>query len=61
MRVLLDTHILYWWYYDTERLSRSAVDLIRGAEAVFVNAALTGRDGELENAPWLVDAELEAA
>ncbi|KAH6664446.1 Metallo-dependent phosphatase-like protein [Halenospora varia] len=32
-----------------------------GAETVFVNAALMGRNGELENAPWLVDVELEPA
>ncbi|KUJ16395.1 uncharacterized protein LY89DRAFT_719120 [Mollisia scopiformis] len=30
-----------------------------GAETVFVNAALMGRDGVLENVPWLVDVGLE--
>ncbi len=39
MRVLLDTHLLYWWFYDTKRLSRNAEALIRGAEDVFVSAA----------------------
>ncbi len=39
MRVLLDTHLLYWWFYDTKKLSRNAEALIRGAEDVFVSAA----------------------
>lgn len=39
MRVLLDTHLLYWWFYDTKKLSRNAEALIRKAEEVFVSAA----------------------
>ena len=38
MRVLLDTHILYWWFYDTKRLPRDAETLIRRAEEVFVSS-----------------------
>jgi hypothetical protein len=33
----------------------------RGAETVFVNTALMGNNGELENTPWLVDLESEQA
>jgi len=39
MRVLLDTNILYRWFYDTPLLSPSTVALIRQAEAVFVSSA----------------------
>jgi PIN domain nuclease of toxin-antitoxin system len=39
MRLLLDTHILYWWFYDYERLSPEAFEMVRGAEAVFFSAA----------------------
>lgn len=39
MRVLLDTNILYWWFYDTGRLSPGAVALVQGAEDVFVSSA----------------------
>ncbi|CZR63809.1 uncharacterized protein PAC_13706 [Phialocephala subalpina] len=33
----------------------------KGTETLFLNAALMGRDGKLDNAPWLVDIELEPA
>jgi PIN domain nuclease of toxin-antitoxin system len=39
MRLLLDTHIFCWWFYEPERLSRSALRVIRGAEKVFVSSA----------------------
>ena len=39
MRVLLDTNILYWWFYDTPRLSPSTLALVQQAEAVFVSSA----------------------
>jgi PIN domain nuclease of toxin-antitoxin system len=39
MRLLLDTHIFYWWFYETERLSRNALMTIQGAEEVFVSSA----------------------
>lgn len=38
MRVLLDTHLLFWWFYDTKKLSRDAENLIRKAEKVFVSS-----------------------
>jgi PIN domain nuclease of toxin-antitoxin system len=39
MRLLLDTHIVYWWFYEPERLSSAACDGMNAAEAVFVSAA----------------------
>ena len=39
MRLLLDTHIFYWWYYEPEQLSRKAFRTIKGAEDVFVSSA----------------------
>ncbi len=39
MRLLLDTHILYWWFYDTHRLSTPAVKAIKDADEVLVSAA----------------------
>ena len=39
MRLLLDTQILYWWFYDTKKLPPRSVDIIRAAEAVFVSSA----------------------
>jgi len=38
MRVLLDTHILYWWFYDTDRLSPAATATVRGADEVLVSS-----------------------
>ncbi len=39
MRLLLDTHILYWSFYERERLSQAALDRIAQAEAIFVSSA----------------------
>jgi PIN domain nuclease of toxin-antitoxin system len=39
MRVLLDTHILYWWFYEPEKLSSVAVGSIKDAEEVFFSSA----------------------
>ena len=39
MRLLLDTHIFYWWFYEPKRLSRKAFKTIKGAEEVFVSSA----------------------
>jgi len=38
MRLLLDTHILYWSFYEQGRLSQKALGLIAGAEAIFVSS-----------------------
>jgi PIN domain nuclease of toxin-antitoxin system len=39
MRLLLDTHILYWSFYERGRLSQAALDQISAAEAIFVSSA----------------------
>jgi PIN domain nuclease of toxin-antitoxin system len=39
VRLLLDTHILYWSFYERERLSQAALDRIAEAEAIFVSSA----------------------
>lgn len=39
MRVLLDTHLFYWWFYETARLTAAALGAIKGADEVFVSSA----------------------
>jgi len=39
MRLLLDTHLVYWSYYEARRLPQEARQLLIGAEAVYVSAA----------------------
>jgi PIN domain nuclease of toxin-antitoxin system len=39
MRLLLDTHIFYWSFYERGRLSPMALKLIDGAEEIFVSSA----------------------
>ncbi len=39
MRLLLDTHIVYWSFYNPGQLSARANSIITNADAVFVSAA----------------------
>ena len=39
MRLLLDTHIFYWWFYEPERLSHETIILMQSAEKTFVSSA----------------------
>jgi PIN domain nuclease of toxin-antitoxin system len=39
MHLLLDTHILYWWFYGPRKLSSEAFASVRDAEEVFFSAA----------------------
>ena len=39
MRLLLDTHILYWWFYEQRKLSPAAFAAIKDAEEVFFSSA----------------------
>jgi PIN domain nuclease of toxin-antitoxin system len=39
MRLLLDTHIFYWSFYEQYRLSHKALKLIENAEEIFVSSA----------------------
>jgi PIN domain nuclease of toxin-antitoxin system len=39
MRILLDTHIFCWWFYERARLTSKAFQVIKDAEEVFVSSA----------------------
>jgi PIN domain nuclease of toxin-antitoxin system len=39
MRLLLDTHIVYWAFYSPDQLSRQAASILMNADEVFVSAA----------------------
>jgi|ERR1035438_2400521 PIN domain nuclease of toxin-antitoxin system len=39
MRLLLDTHVFYWSFYERGRLSEKALKLIYEAEEIFVSSA----------------------
>jgi len=39
MRILLDTHIFCWWFYEPERLSQETLAIMRGAERAYVSSA----------------------
>jgi PIN domain nuclease of toxin-antitoxin system len=39
MRLLLDTHIFYWSFYERLRLSRKTLSLFNQAEEIFVSSA----------------------
>jgi PIN domain nuclease of toxin-antitoxin system len=38
MRLLLDTHIFCWWFYEPERLSRETIIMMQSAEKTFVSS-----------------------
>ncbi|MGA3047047.1 MAG: type II toxin-antitoxin system VapC family toxin [Terracidiphilus sp.] len=67
MRILLDTHIFYWLFYDQQRLPSAARRILDDADAVFVSAvsfweiAIKVRVGKLKaDIPELLSS-LEAA
>ena len=40
MRVLLDTHVLFWWFEDATKLSKRAANIISNAEnSLLISAA----------------------
>lgn len=40
MRVLLDTHVILWWYFDSGRLKKEHLRIIAdGSNEVYVSAA----------------------
>jgi PIN domain nuclease of toxin-antitoxin system len=39
MRLLLDTHLVYWSFYETSQLPQEAKRLFASSDAVFVSAA----------------------
>jgi PIN domain nuclease of toxin-antitoxin system len=67
MRLLLDTHIFYWSFYERGRLSREALELIAGADEIFVSAAsvweisIKGRLGKIKADPLELIDHIEAS
>jgi PIN domain nuclease of toxin-antitoxin system len=67
VRLLLDTHILYWSFYERERLPRAALDWIAEAEAIFVSSAsiwelsIKARMGKIKGDPFEVVRLIGAA
>ena len=39
MKILLDTKIMYWWFYSTTRIPPLAKEQILAAETVYVSSA----------------------
>lgn len=39
MKLLLDTQIVYWFFYESQSLPEEARQIMNGAEAVFVSSA----------------------
>ena len=67
MRLLLDTHIFYWSFYNPEKLSNKEISTIMQAEAVFVSSAsiwetaIKVRLGKMDGSPAQLAAEIEAS
>lgn len=67
MRLLLDTHIAYWVFFETKRLSQRARDCINGAEEIFVSSAsiwemaIKVRLGKMAGDPRKLVSMIEAA
>jgi PIN domain nuclease of toxin-antitoxin system len=67
MQILLDTHIIYWHYYEQEHLPEMARQLMHEAEAVFVSSAsiweiaIKARLGKLNANPHRIAQLIEAA
>jgi PIN domain nuclease of toxin-antitoxin system len=65
MRLLLDTHIFCWWFYQPERLSLRTLKLIRGAERVFISSAsiwevaIKARLGKIDANPQELFGQIE--
>lgn len=66
MRLLLDTHIFCWSFYEPQRLTPKAFKLIKGAEMVFVSTAsiweiaIKARLGKIQADPRELFNEIEA-
>jgi PIN domain nuclease of toxin-antitoxin system len=39
MKILLDTKIVYWWFYSTRRIPPLAMEQVLAAETVYVSSA----------------------
>ena len=67
MRILLDTQIVYWFFYEQQNVPRQAYDRMHNADAVFVSAAsvweiaIKVRIGKMKADPEKVVQWMEAA
>jgi len=67
MRILLDTHIFCWWFYEPKKLSPTTLEIMRDAERVFVSSAsiwevaIKTRLGKMNADPEELEQLLEAA
>ena len=67
MRLLLDTHIFYWSFYNPDRLSTKTLATITSAEAVYVSSAsiwemaIKVRLGKMEGDPRELAENIVAA
>jgi PIN domain nuclease of toxin-antitoxin system len=67
MQILLDSHIIYWHYYEPKRLPQMARRLMHEAEAVFVSSAsiweiaIKARLGKINANPHRIAQLIEAA
>ena len=65
MRLLLDTHVLIWWFSADQHLSKKAISLITEAEEVYVSSAsiweatIKKRLGKLDVDLSLITSSLE--
>lgn len=66
MRLLLDTHIFCWSFYEPPRISRETRELMNGAEEVFVSSAsiwevaIKSRLGKMDADPRELFDQIEA-
>jgi PIN domain nuclease of toxin-antitoxin system len=66
MRLLVDTHVFCWWFYEPERLSAEAARVMREAEDVFVSSAsiwevaIKARLGKIQANPRELFEQVEA-
>ena len=57
MRLLLDTHIVYWYFYDDARVPKRALEIMQSAQSVYVSSvtlweiAIKVRIGKMQAAP----------
>jgi PIN domain nuclease of toxin-antitoxin system len=67
MRLLLDTHLIYWSYYESRRLPTAARKLMLESEQVFVSSAsiweiaIKSRLGKIKANPRRIVEHIEAA
>ena len=67
MRLLLDTQIVYWFFYERQRVPKQAWNVMNKAEGVFVSAAsiweiaIKVRIGKMNAEPARIVERIEAA